>query len=229
MTRRFFIGFDFSIVKPACCVIKEERGKLSYSFHYFPKNQPAKDVEVYKNLDVNIINRNVDSVELDYDTTVMAQIVIAKELARIIRTEVFDPILVSEGTMDYTEVYVATEGLSFASNGKSILDLATYKAIFLSEVAEVVEVTNIRTFPPISIKKFAGCKTAVQMRDKDVMLRLLLAREDVENISKFTKDLKSKSPTLMKKTRFAAGVDDLIDAFWCAELLRDTMNCTQSK
>ena len=228
MNATYYIGFDFSIAKPACCVIKEYNNELSYSFHYFPKSQSAKDIASYRDLSVNAISRNIENFKWEYSESVVLDIHLAKELARMIVAEVFDPIIPEDGVRNYVNIYVATEGLSFASKGQSMLDLASYKGIFLSEVMNVIEPEFIKTFPPITIKKFAGCSKGVNLKDKDLMLKALTSKDGCEKIHPLVADLKSLSPILMKKTRFTAGVDDLVDAYWCAELLRQTIKNEQS-
>lgn len=228
MNATYYIGFDFSIAKPACCVIKEQNNEVTYAFHYFPKNQSAKDIALYRDLSVNAMSRDIENFKWEYSESVVLDIYLAKELARMIVAEVFDPILPEDGVRSYVNIYVATEGLSFASKGQSMLDLASYKGVFLSEVMNVIEAEYIKTFPPTTIKKFAGCSKGKDTKDKDLMLKALLGKEGCETIHPLIKDLNSPEPKLMKKTRLTAGVDDLVDAYWCAELLRQTIKNEQS-
>ena len=222
-----YIGFDFSINKPACTILSDKNIKM----FFWPINIQDKLAQTYKDLDINITDRGLDSVSKDkYDNheLVREHTRRSKELALMICKDLSDYIkehIDSHNISDYN-IYIASEGLSFNSKGSSYLDLATYKGVFLDRLSELYDLNNIFTFSPITIKATAGCNKGDKRGKKDAMIEAFMELEDSLVIkNKFHEAL--KSGILKNKVNYKTGVDDLVDSYFCAVTLKNFLEQTQ--
>ena len=73
---------------------------------------------------------------------------------------------------DY-ELYVCSEGLSYASKGDATLNLATYKGVLLSKIYEHYgdHLARLYTYSPITLKATAGCSSKEDRADKTKMIK----------------------------------------------------------
>jgi len=192
----FFIGIDFSMAKPAATLVCPDK-----SLHFFA--WPEKLTNVAKDRfnflptsEIIVKSREIGSVPSDLPNSlhVYTHIVRATSLAHEIVDDLNGAIcswLFNNGGIDQEHVvYAASEGLSFNSKGKSTLDLATYKGIFLSVLVEMLRssLASLYTYAPMTMKSVAGAsKTA---GSKDAMVQAFIA-DLPEGVSAFRDALAS--------------------------------------
>lgn len=115
------------------------------------------------------------------------------------------------GVGDNYRVYIASEGLSFASRGDATLNLATYKGVLLAKIYEHFSdhLKMLLTYSPITIKLTAGVLRKSEIKSKQPMIDSFI---DSTDIIPFKYALMGQS--LKNKTRYYEGVDDLVDSYW---------------
>lgn len=222
-----YIGFDFSISKPAVCIIYEDKqGNETYDFLFFPANCTKKDEELYRSLDVVIHNRNLKDEHFHKSSANISEITLqhtkrSKRLAELMVETIFT----SYVDFPIDDVYIATEGLSFSSKGQAMLDLAQYKGVLLEKIYERLCYNDERliTFSPSTIKSFAGCSKKGESSSKNAMIQAFKNTYPNTN-HKFAQTLINDEKVLLKKVNYVAGVDDLVDAFFVAKKLQDSIN-----
>lgn len=207
---RSFIGIDFSINKPGICWYF----KGEFNFLFCPLNMKKKDEEMYKGIpNLFYVNRNTESFELgkwSSNALVREHTIRSIEEANLIISEL-EHLLFSDPDFDADDCWLATEGLAFASQGDSTLNLATYKGVFLSKLYEKIKIKNMFTYPPISIKSIAGCSKKEMLKDKGCMINAFLNEKHL--IGNGYRDA-LEAGHFIKKTSYCVGTDDLIDSFW---------------
>ena len=215
----FYIGFDFSINKPAATILAPDN---NYYFFAWPCSLTKSADEAYKSLNSNfikVINRNVDIIT-DKDESIMTykHTIRSYELAKQIITDI--DMFISEHCIDESEpiIYMASEGLSFASRGNVTLNLATYKGVFLALFCEMfsslLKHEMIYTYSPISIKSVANCAGKEARNLKDPMIQAFL-KEPENALSIVLKDDILKS----KNNKYYACVDDIVDSYWVLQTM----------
>lgn len=202
-----YIGFDFSINKPAMTIYY--KGILD--FFIWPLKQNKKDSEMYKDNHVHTINRNLNSINSKmYTSSELTKI--HTERSKGLGDLIVDTILKYMNDNHIPEdidIYVSSEGLSYGSVGDATLNLAIYKGVLLVKLIENFNIKDLYTFSPISIKALAGCATKEKRKDKNAMIYAFI-KEDFINEHKFHKNVKK----FIKKKNFAACVDDIVDSYW---------------
>lgn len=208
MISKIFIGFDFSINKPACTLIKENQ----IHFFIWPLNLTKSELEKYQDSGVILYNRNLESIskskKVSTSDLVMEHTRRSTKLANKIVKDLSEYIGMDD------EVYISSEGLSFASAGNATLDLATYKGVLLSKIFEELNPTKIFTYAPITIKKVAGTSQFKNLADKNPMISAFMCEE----ISHKFKE-KILNGEMIAKTNYIHCVDDIVDSYFCCKTM----------
>ena len=152
-----YIGFDFSINKPAATIYY----KNNYYHYFWPLHITAKQQKLYEDCDVFIKNRMMKSIDkktIESSQLVLIHTIRSTDLANLIINDIDDLILNKFNLTEYN-LYVCSEGLSYASKGDATLNLATYKGVLLSKIYEHYDerLKRLFTYAPITIKSVAGC------------------------------------------------------------------------
>lgn len=210
---QILIGFDFSINKPAATIYF--KGKY---YHYFwPVSLTKKQEQLYQEAEVTVKNRNLGSIKtknIENSQLVLIHTIRSTDLANLI-IEDLDDLIKSFNVEDY-ELYICSEGLSYASKGDATLNLATYKGVLLSKIYEHYgdNLKRLFTYAPISLKATAGCASKEDIKDKtkmikkyilqnnDIRLRLCLANGYMKN-----------------RTNYIPGIDDIVDSYWALQTM----------
>lgn len=211
---KVLIGFDFSMNKPAATIYF--RGQY---YHYFwPLKITNKQQKMYEDADVSIVNRNMSSVDtktVENSQLVLIHTIRSTELANLIINDIDDLITNKFELTDY-ELYVCSEGLSYASKGDATLNLATYKGVLLSKIYEHYgnHLTRLYTYSPITLKATAGCSSKEDRADKTKMIKKYIAQNN---------DIKLRlclaNGYMKAKTNYIAGIDDLVDSYWALKTM----------
>lgn len=201
-------GFDFSIAKPAMCYYDIDTKEME--FYCWPQGVDKKTEDILSAANISITNRNLPKMSKNNypnnNIMVMENTKRAAELSDMISQTVFS--LIGSTPMD--EVYVCSEGLSFASQGNQTLDLSGYKYSLLTTLWKM-GIRNIYTYTPVTIKSTAGVSKGNHY-EKGYMIQAI--KKTNPSIHLFIETLAHNEDSLKKKTAFVDCVDDLVDAYW---------------
>lgn len=211
---KVLIGFDFSMNKPAATIYF--RG---YYYHYFwPLKITNKQQKMYEDADVSVINRNMSSVDtktVENSQLVLIHTIRSTDLANLIINDI-DELITNKFELTDYELYVCSEGLSYASKGDATLNLATYKGVLLSKIYEHYgdHLARLYTYSPITLKATAGCSSKEDRADKTKMIKKYIAQNN---------DIKLRlclaNGYMKAKTNYIAGIDDLVDSYWALKTM----------
>ena len=211
---KVLIGFDFSMNKPAATIYF--RGQY---YHYFwPLKITNKQQKMYEDADVSIVNRNMSSVDtktVENSQLVLIHTIRSTDLANLIINDI-DELITNKFELTDYELYVCSEGLSYASKGDATLNLATYKGVLLSKIYEHYgdHLVRLYTYSPITLKATAGCSSKEDRADKTKMIKKYISQNN---------DIKLRiclANGYMKAiTYYIAGFDDLVDSYWALKTM----------
>lgn len=205
--KSIFIGFDFSMNKPACTILYDKQ----FYHMIWPSKMQDKHVKMYQDANVFVRPRNLEPVSTKDKNS---QIVLehtrrSTELANMIIEDL--DIFINEYTDPTCLIYISSEGLSYGSTGDAALNLATYKGVLLSKLYEHYQerLVGLYTYPPITMKSVAGCAKKGTLADKNKMITAFM-KESVSN-SFHSALIDGK---LLNKTSYIQCVDDIVDSYW---------------
>lgn len=211
---KVLIGFDFSMNKPAATIYF--RGQY---YHYFwPLKITNKQQKMYEDADVSIVNRNMSSVDtktVENSQLVLIHTIRSTDLANLIINDI-DELITNKFELTDYELYICSEGLSYASKGDATLNLATYKGVLLSKIYEHYgdHLARLYTYSPITLKATAGCSSKEDRADKTKMIKKYIAQNN---------DIKLRlclaNGYMKAKTNYIAGIDDLVDSYWALKTM----------
>lgn len=208
--KTFYIGFDFSINKPACTILHDDK----FDFFIWPLFMEEKVEKLYTfSKCVHVHNRNMERIHVKTMTTsetalehtkrsVALADMIIEDIMNFIHSIEEDPIL-----------YISSEGLSFNSRGDATLNLATYKGVLYGKIYEKLHPVGLYTYAPVSIKSVAK---AAKKKDYDegykvAVIHAFMNQENLKN-NKFAEYLKDGLYT--RKKNYMECVDDIADSYW---------------
>lgn len=210
MNKSIYIGFDFSINKPAATIYYDRK----YYFYFWPLNLTDKKIDAYRKYGVTVHSRglkSIDTKKTENSQLVLIHTIRSTDLANLIINDLDKLFFDITGTEDYN-LYICSEGLSYASKGDATLNLATYKGVLLSKLYEHYgdNMKRLFTYSPISLKATADCASKEKKGDKLAMISAFIKKTG-EN---FPLSQGLLSGELVLKTNFFEGVDDIVDSFW---------------
>ena len=200
------IGFDFSINKPAACILTKDN---QYKFISWPYDLSGPTKKAYKNSPITLIERTDDKIKgPDVSSKMRYEVKNAKYLARLIWSsleEYFEPY----------DTFIAFEGLSYGSSGDVVLQLGGYKYILMDVLSLNIPLENMYTYAPTSVKKTAGCSK--KGMNKSDMIEAFKAMP-----TQFSRHLRDNEDTFKTpKGNWITHLDDIVDAYWTLETLRE--------
>lgn len=214
MAKNIFIGFDFSMNKPAATLLYDKQ------FHFFiwPAEITKKNIQTYESANVHVFSRDLKEVKtsnLPNSQIVLEHTRRSTDLANLI-IKTLDNFIDNELHASDTLIYISSEGLSYNSTGDAALNLATYKGVLLSKLYEHYfdRLKGLYTYPPITMKSVAGCAKKGQLADKNKMIKAFTK----EPINSIFKDMLLQGK-FMAKTNFIKCVDDICDSYWAVKTL----------
>lgn len=216
-----YIGIDFSLSSPAFCVFDGKKyfwGSLTRSNRTSTSLRKSKD-KPYAILDgdpdVDLFYLTKDEMPEEYSARERIKIDMFQDVVDIFWYHI-EPHLTNN-------TKVAIEGLSFSSNGNSLIDISMATALMRKKIVDSVGSENFYVFPPTGIKKFAGKGNF----KKDDMYKSLVERGNQigGNFLEFTEILSINSDSWITKSgNVNKPIDDLVDASWICLLLQETIN-----
>ena len=116
---------------------------------------------------------------------------------------------------------VAMEGLSFSSNGNSLVDIAMATALLRERIINKIGVENFHVFSPTSIKKFAVKGNA---KKDELYYALIDLKEEGTNMNELTQVLaENQEEWITPKKVVNKPVDDIVDATWILLFLKNNL------
>lgn len=213
--KSLYIGFDFSMNKPAATLLWEKQ----FYFMVWPSDLDQKKTALLEQADVFVRPRNLKPVSTKDKNSqiVLEHTVRSTELANMIIADI-DAFMTAKGITDQNNIYISSEGLSYGSKGDATLNLATYKGVLLSKLYEHYSnrLKGLYTYSPITLKATAGCvkKDISNTNTKERMINAFIK----ENINHpFTRCLQDS--TLKSKTNYILCVDDIVDSYWALKAM----------
>lgn len=211
------VGIDFSINSPAFCCYKNgvytwgSVTRSERSGESLCKN-PKKPYSVLSE-DPRFILKFVERTQLpeSYTERERSKINYFLEIVNCL----WDSIL---GAMGDEPFQVAMEGLSFSSNGNSLIDISMATALLRERIIKEIGVENFHVFSPTSIKKFA---LKGNSKKDELYLALVQFQESETNLYHFTRILDdNKAEWITNAKAVNKPIDDIVDATWITLYLK---------
>ena len=218
---KILIGFDFSINKPAATIYYNG----NYYHYFWPISLTKKQEQLYQEAEVTVKNRNLGSINtknIENSQLVLIHTIRSTDLANLI-IEDLDNLIKSFNVEDY-ELYICSEGLSYASKGDATLNLATYKGVLLSKLYEHYgdNLKRLFTYAPISLKATAGCASKQDIKDKTKMIKKYILQDNNIRLR-----LCLANGYMKNRTNYIAGIDDIVDSYWALKTMIKKENISQ--
>lgn len=214
MSNKILIGFDFSINKPAATILYNNK----YYHYFWPLSVTKQQQKLYEDADVSIYNRQLDSIKtksIENSQLVLIHTIRSTDLANIIIQDI-DNILQNIFKLTDYDLYICSEGLSYASRGDATLNLATYKGVLLSKIYEHYgdHLKRLYTYSPISLKATAQCASKDDLKNKNKMIeKYILENNDIKL------RLCLANGFMKAKTNYIKGIDDIVDSYWALQTM----------
>lgn len=216
-----YIGIDFSISSPAFCVLKDEEyswGSLTRTDRTSESLRKSKD-KPYAILDgdpsIDLFFLTKKEMPEEYSARERVKIDYFQDIVDVFWYHI-------EPFLDDEEIYIAMEGLSFASNGNALIDISMATALVRKKIVDRIGSSRFYVFPPTAIKKFAGKGNL----KKDEMYYALVKKspEVGGNFSHFTDIISAHSSSWITKSKQVnKPIDDLVDASWICLFLAEVI------
>lgn len=213
MSKRILIGFDFSINKPAATILYNHQ----YYHYFWPLSVTKKQQKLYEDADVRIYNRRMESIkakEIENSKLVLIHTIRSTDLANLIIKDLDD--FINSLNIDDYELYICSEGLSYASKGDATLNLATYKGVLLSKIYEHYDdhLKRLFTYSPISLKSTAQCASKEDLKDKNKMIK-----KYIEQNNNIKLRLCLANGFMKANKNYIKGIDDIVDSYWALQTM----------
>lgn len=209
-----FVTIDFSLNSPGICIFKNNK----YNFIGYLKPKTGTKKEQLLQEELNLLKDTQISYQPDwtnnedYSKSEMIKIQRHTQTAK----DIIDMII--EITSNDSPFVIAFEGSSYGSSAgtNNIIDMAAGAAILKMEMISRLNVLEIMTISPSTIKKHAG---SGRLKKDELWIKFLdniLADKELENSSllKFCKDNIGVVKTVPKP------MDDLVDSYFLNHLAR---------
>ena len=212
------VGIDFSLNSPAFCVLKGNGfvwGSLTRSERTresFMKGVRKPYAVLSNNSEFNFIFLDKKKMPDDYTEKERIKIDYFQELVDSFWSSVLE-------MCGDDEIVVAMEGLSFASNGNTLIDISMATALLRKKIVDYTGSSNFYVFSPTSVKKFALKGNA----KKNELYEALINLESTgTNLDKFTKILEeNREEWITGGGNVNKPLDDMIDATFICLYLND--------
>ena len=214
MIAKVLIGFDFSMNKPAATIYYNK----NYYHYFWPIKISDKLQKLYNDAGVYVYNRGLDSIktkEIESSQLVLIHTIRSTDLANIIINDL-DNLILNTFKLDDYELYVCSEGLSYASKGDATLNLATYKGVLLSKIYEHYDdhLKRLFTYSPITLKSTAGCASKEDIKDKTKMIQKYINQNNNIRLR-----LCLANNYMKNKKNYIIGIDDIVDSYWALQTM----------
>ena len=214
------VGIDFSINSPSFCCLKGNKyiwGSLTRSDRTEEslKKNSKKPFAILGDME-NLRFIFLDKKELPSEYSERERVKIEYFLEIV--DNLWDAISKEMGDEPFK---VAMEGLSFSSNGNSLVDIAMATALLRERIINKIGVENFHVFSPTSIKKFAVKGNA---KKDELYYALIDLKEEGTNMNELTQVLaENQEEWITPKKVVNKPVDDIVDATWILLFLKNNL------
>jgi len=214
------VGIDFSINSPSFCCLKDNNyvwGSLTRSDRTEDslKKNSKKPFFVLGDMEnLRFIFLNKKELPSEYSERERIKIEYFLEIV----DNLWEAIVNEMGDEPFR---VAMEGLSFSSNGNSLVDIAMATALLRERIINKIGVENFHVFSPTSIKKFAVKGNA---KKDELYYALVDLKEEGTNMNELTQVLaENREEWITPKKVVNKPVDDIVDATWILLFLKNNL------
>jgi hypothetical protein len=214
------VGIDFSINSPSFCCLKDNNyvwGSLTRSDRTEDslKKNSKKPFFVLGDMEnLRFIFLNKKELPSEYSERERIKIEYFLEIV----DNLWEAIVNEMGDEPFR---VAMEGLSFSSNGNSLVDIAMATALLRERIINKIGVENFHVFSPTSIKKFAVKGNA---KKDELYYALVDLKEGGTNMNELTQVLaENQEEWITPKKVVNKPVDDIVDATWILLFLKNNL------
>ena len=214
------VGIDFSINSPSFCCLKDNNyvwGSLTRSDRTEDslKKNSKKPFFVLGDMEnLRFIFLNKKELPSEYSERERIKIEYFLEIV----DNLWEAISNEMGDEPFK---VAMEGLSFSSNGNSLVDIAMATALLRERIINKIGVENFHVFSPTSIKKFAVKGNA---KKDELYYALVDLKEEGTNMNELTQVLaENREEWITPKKVVNKPVDDIVDATWILLFLKNNL------
>ncbi len=209
---KVLIGIDFSLNSPAFCIRRENNfiwGSLTRSDRNENSLKKSKDKPFFildgmEEFFLSFLERK--NIPEEYSEKERIKIVYFMELVDHFWASI------AKHCFPGDEVYVAIEGLSFASNGNALIDISMATALLRKKIMDFSGPERFYVFSPTSVKKFALKGNA---KKDELYLKIMEMELPETNLHVFTNALKDhRDSWITPKRNINKPIDDIIDATW---------------
>ena len=211
------VGIDFSLNSPAFCCYKDGKyiwGSLTRSdrspeSHLKSQKKPFAILDTESDFNLYFVEKK--DLPDDYTGRERIKIVYFMEIVDQLWASISD-------IMGESEFYVAMEGLSFSSNGNSLIDISMATALLRKKIIDRVGADKFYVFSPTSIKKFALKGNAKKNELYEALINFKESETNLENFSNILEVNKTEWITPAKVVN--KPIDDIVDATWITLYLK---------
>jgi hypothetical protein len=211
------IGIDFSLNSPAFCCYKDGKyiwGSLTRSdrspeSHLKSQKKPFAILDTESDFNLYFVEKK--DLPDDYTGRERIKIVYFMGIVDQLWASISD-------IMGESEFYVAMEGLSFSSNGNSLIDISMATALLRKKIIDRVGADKFYVFSPTSIKKFALKGNAKKNELYEALINFKESETNLENFSNILEVNKTEWITPAKVVN--KPIDDIVDATWITLYLK---------
>jgi hypothetical protein len=214
------VGIDFSLNSPAFCCFKDNKytwGSISRSDRTFEsllknKKKPYFILDSNDSFVIKILEKQEFTTE--YSAREREKMGYYLEIAELLWSSVLE-------IMGNETFHVAMEGLSFSSNGNSLVDISMATALLRERIIGKVGSENFYVFSPTTIKKFAVKGNA---KKDELYHSLCNFKEDETNLDVFSKMLEeNKTEWITGSKAINKPIDDVVDSTWVNLYLKEEL------
>lgn len=214
------VGIDFSLNSPSFCCLKDERyiwGSLTRS------DRSGESLCKNEKKPFHYISNHPDFVVKFIDRETLPESYSERERAKNgYFLEIVETLWESiQEVMGEDEYFVAMEGLSFSSNGNSLIDISMATALFRDRIIKEIGSERFFVFSPTSIKKFALKGNA---KKDELYHALCQQKKDGTNLSELTNMLETNKLEWITPSKVVnKPIDDIVDATWINKFLENNL------
>ena len=214
------VGIDFSLNSPAFCCFKNNKytwGSISRSDRTLEsllknKKKPYFILDSNDNFVIKVLEKQEFTTE--YSAREREKMGYYLEIVEVFWSSVLE-------IMGNEPFHVAMEGLSFSSNGNSLVDISMATALLRERIIGKIGSENFYVFSPTTIKKFAVKGNA---KKDELYHSLCNFKEDETNLNVFSKILEgNKTEWITGAKAINKPIDDVVDSTWVNLYLKEEL------
>jgi hypothetical protein len=214
------VGIDFSLNSPAFCCFKNNRyiwGSVSRSDRTFEsllknKKKPYFILDSDDSFVIKVLKKQEFTTE--YSAREREKMDYFLEVVEVLWSSILE-------VMGDEPFHVAMEGLSFSSNGNSLVDISMATALLRERIMDRIGSENFYVFSPTTLKKFAVKGNA---KKDELYHSLYNLREDETNLNVFCKILEeNKTEWITPAKAINKPIDDVVDSTWVNLYLKEEL------